>query len=124
MTLDYLGMADRAAVLDGGFNAWKAEGRAVSTDVPKVKRGRFTPHVRADAVVDADFVKSSIDKPGTRILDARHPGFYAATNTGQMSGGYARPGHIQSALNIPFSTLTDSTGNLKDKATIAGLFTA
>jgi thiosulfate/3-mercaptopyruvate sulfurtransferase len=41
-----------------------------------------------------------------------------------MSGGYARPGHIQSALNIPFSTLTDSTGHLKDKATIAGLFTS
>lgn len=124
MTLDYLGIADRSAVLDGGLNAWKAEGRQLSTETPTVKRGKFTPHVHADAVVDADFVKASIDKPGIRILDARDPGFYAATNTGQMSGGYARPGHIQSALNIPFSTLTDSTGHLKDKATIAGLFSS
>jgi thiosulfate/3-mercaptopyruvate sulfurtransferase len=124
MTLDYLGLGDRAAVLDGGLNAWKAEGRPVSTDAPVVKRGKFTPHVHADAVVDADFVKASIDKPGIRILDARDPGFYAASNTGPMSGGYARPGHIQSALNIPFSALTDSTGHLKDKATIAGLFTS
>ena len=124
MTLDYLGLGDRAAVLDGGLNAWKAEGRQVSTEVPVVKRGKFTPHVQRDAVVDADFVKASIDKPGIRILDARDPGFYAATNTGPMSGGYARPGHIQSALNIPFTTLTDSTGHLKDKATIAGLFTS
>ena len=121
MTLDYLGVADRAAVLDGGLNAWKAEGRAISTEVPNVKPGRFTPHVRAGAVVDADFVKASINKPGIRILDARDPGFYAATNTG---GGYVRPGHIESALNIPFTTLTDSTGHLKDKATIAGLFSA
>ena len=124
MTLDYLGVADRAAVLDGGLNAWKAENRPISTDVPNVKRGKFTPHVRSDAVVDADFVKANINKPGIRILDARDPGFYAATNTGQMSGGYARPGHIESALNIPFSTLTDSTGHLKDKNTIAGLFAA
>jgi thiosulfate/3-mercaptopyruvate sulfurtransferase len=124
MTLDYLGLADRAAVLDGGLNAWKAENRAVTTEVPNVKPGRLTPHVRADAVVDADFVKASINKPGIRILDARDPGFYAATNTGPVSGGYVRPGHIESALNIPFTTLTDSTGHLKDKATIAGLFTA
>src|SRR5687767_14515418 len=56
MTLDYLGAGDRAAVLDGGFNTWKAEGRAVSTEAPKVARGTFTPRVRADVVVDADFV--------------------------------------------------------------------
>jgi thiosulfate/3-mercaptopyruvate sulfurtransferase len=124
MTLDYLGVADRAAVLDGGLNAWKAEGRPISTEVPNVRPGKFTPHVRADAVVDANFVKANINKSGIRILDARDPGFYAATNTGPMSGGYARPGHIESALNIPFTTLTDSTGHLKDRATIAGLFTA
>ena len=124
MTLDYLGAGDRVAVLDGGLNAWKAENRPISTDVPNVKPGKFTPHVRSDAVVDADFVKANIAKPGIRILDARDPSFYAATTTGPMSGNYARPGHIESALNIPFSTLTDSTGHLKDKTTIAGLFTA
>ena len=124
MTLEYLGMGDRAAVLDGGLNAWKAENRAVSTEAPKVARGKFTPRVRSDAVVDADFVKASMDKPGVRILDARDPGFYNATNTGQMSGGYVRPGHVGSALNIPFNTLTDSTGKLKDRATITAMFTA
>ena len=124
MTLDYLGFGDRTAVLDGGLNAWKAENREVSTDAPKVARGKFTPRVNANAVVDAEFVKANMDKPGIRILDARDPGFYAATNTGQMSGGYARPGHIGSAQNIPFNTLTDSTGKLKDRATIAAMFTA
>jgi thiosulfate/3-mercaptopyruvate sulfurtransferase len=123
LTLDYLGLGDRAAVLDGGFNAWKAEGRAVSTEVPKVTRGKLTTRVRADAVVDAEFVKANIDKPGIRILDARTADFYNGTVTGQMAGGYPRQGHIKSALNIPFNTLTDSTGKLKDKSTIAGLFT-
>jgi thiosulfate/3-mercaptopyruvate sulfurtransferase len=121
MTLDYLGMSDRVAVLDGGFNAWKAENRAISTEAPQVKRGKFTPHVRSDAVVNAAFVKANINKPGIRILDARTPDFYNGTPSG-MGGMYPRQGHIESALNIPFTTLTDSAGKMKDKATIAGLF--
>jgi thiosulfate/3-mercaptopyruvate sulfurtransferase len=119
MTLDYLGAGDRAALLDGGFAAWKGEGRPVSTETPKVARGKFTPRVQSDVVVNADFVKSNIDKPGIRILDARTPNFY----TGEGGGG-PRPGHVQSAQNIPFTTLTDSTGKMKDKATISGLFAA
>jgi len=119
MTLDYLGASDRAAVLDGGFTAWKADGRAVSTEVPKVVRGKFTPHVRSDVVVNADFVKANIDKPGIKILDARTPNFY----TGEGGGG-PRPGHVQGAQNIPFITLTDSTGKMKDRSAISGMFTA
>jgi thiosulfate/3-mercaptopyruvate sulfurtransferase len=119
MTLDYLGAGDRAAVLDGGLTAWKAEGRAVSTETPKVARGKFTPRVRSEAVVDANFVKANIDKPGIRILDARTPNFYSGEG-----GGGPRPGHVESAKNVPFTTLTDSTGKMKDRATIAGLFAA
>jgi thiosulfate/3-mercaptopyruvate sulfurtransferase len=119
MTLDYLGAGDHAAVLDGGLTAWKADGRTVSTEVPKVAPGKFTPHVRAEAVVNADFVKANVDKPGIKILDARTPNFY----TGEGGGG-PRPGHVQSAQNIPFTTLTDSTGKMKDRATVTGLFTA
>jgi thiosulfate/3-mercaptopyruvate sulfurtransferase len=121
MTLDYLGMGDRAAVLDGGFNAWKAEGRPVSTETPTVKRGKFTPRLRNDAVVNAAFVKANIDKPGLRILDARTPDFYNGTPAG-MASMYPRQGHIESALNIPFTTLTDSAGKMKGKAAVAALF--
>ena len=119
VTLDYLGAGGRAAVLDGGFNAWKAEGRTVSTDVPKVARGKFTPRVHSDAVVDANFVKANINAPGVRILDARTPNFYSGEG-----GGGPRPGHVESAKNIPFITLTDSTGKLKDRATLAGMFSS
>lgn len=119
VTLDYLGAGDRAAVLDGGFNAWKAEGRNVSTDAPKVARGKFTPRVRSDAVVDANFVKANINTSGVRILDARTPNFYSGEG-----GGGPRPGHVETAKNIPFITLTDSTGKLKDRATLAGMFSS
>ena len=119
VTLDYLGAGDRAAVLDGGLNAWKAEGRAVNSEVPKVARGKFTPRVRSDAVVDANFVKANVNASGIRILDARTPNFYSGEG-----GGGPRPGHVESAKNIPFTTLTDSAGKMKDRATITGMFTA
>ena len=119
MTLDYLGAGDRAALLDGGLAAWKADGRPLSTETPTVARGKFTPHVRSEAVVNADFVKANIDKPGIRILDARTPNFYSGEG-----GGGPRPGHVTSSQNIPFTSLTDSTGKMKDKAAITALFTA
>jgi thiosulfate/3-mercaptopyruvate sulfurtransferase len=119
MTLDYLGAGDRAALLDGGLAAWKAEGRPISTETPTVARGKFTPRVNTDAVVNADFVKANINKPGVRILDARTPNFY----TGEGGGG-PRPGHVESAQNIPFTTLTDSSGKFKDKAALSAMFTA
>ena len=119
VTLDYLGAGDRAAILDGGLNAWKAEGRPVNSEVPKVARGKFTPRLRSDAVVDANFVKANVNASGIRILDARTPNFYSGEG-----GGGPRPGHVESAKNIPFTTLTDSTGKMKDRATITGMFTA
>jgi len=119
MTLDYLGAGNRTSLLDGGMTAWKAEGRTTSTDVPQVTRGKFTPHVHADAVVDANFVKTNLEKPGVHIIDARAAQFYNGNG-----GGMPRAGHIPSAMNIPFTTVLDSAGKVKDKSALAALFTA
>ena len=40
-TLDYLGLADRAALLDGGVEKWKADRRPMSTAVPEVKASKL-----------------------------------------------------------------------------------
>src|SRR5689334_10533773 len=47
-TLDYLGHGDRAALLDGGIDEWKAENRPLSKDEPKITNGSFTPHVHPE----------------------------------------------------------------------------
>src|SRR5262245_25454692 len=44
LTLQYMGFGGRVSVLDGGMMAWKAEGRALATDVPSFARGRLTAH--------------------------------------------------------------------------------
>lgn len=116
MTFEYLGFGHRVAVLDGGFNTWKERGLAVSTEVPSVKRGKFTPKVNTSIVVTGDFVNANLDKPGIKILDARGANFYNGEG-----GGQPRPGHIPSAGSVPFTTVVDEKGMLKSREAIAQL---
>jgi thiosulfate/3-mercaptopyruvate sulfurtransferase len=117
LTLDYLGASSRTSMLDGGLTAWKAENRPTTTETPSVKRGSFTPHVNPAVVANAEIVKGMIEQPGMRIIDARAQTFY----NGQ-GGGQPRPGHIPSALNIPFNSVFTDDGHLKDRATLADIF--
>ena len=114
MTFDYVGFGERVAVLDGGFNAWKERGLAVSTEPAVAKRGKFTPRVNASVVVTGDFVNANLDKAGVKILDARTPNFYNGE-----AGGQPRPGHIPSAGNVPFTSVVDEKGMLKSREAIA-----
>ncbi len=118
-TLDYLGLGDRASILDGGLPAWVAEKRAVTTEVTQPKAGAFTPHPNAKLVVDAAWVSSNLNKAGVAILDARDAKFY----TGESAGNMPRAGHIPSAKSIPFSTLVEDANNkFKNAETLRALF--
>jgi thiosulfate/3-mercaptopyruvate sulfurtransferase len=120
-TLDYLGLGDRTSILDGGMPAWQAENRPVTTQVPVVKAGRFTPKPNTKLVVDANWVSQNLRKPGVAILDARASKFYTGEDAGQMP----RSGHIPSAKSIPFTTLVeDKTSKFKSPEALRQLFTA
>lgn len=117
-TLDYLGLGKQTALLDGGFEAWRGEGKTITTDTPAIKRGTITPHPRPELVVDAAWVSANLNKPKVAIVDARAPEFY----TGKSAGRMPRGGHIPSAVNVPFSSLADDANKLKDSATLKKLF--
>ena len=117
-TLDYLGLGKQTSLLDGGFEAWRTEGRTVTTDAPVIKRGAITPHPRPELVVDAAWVSANLSKPKVAIVDARAPEFYTGASAGRMP----RAGHIPSAVNVPFSSLADEANKLKDSATLKKLF--
>src|SRR5438132_153216 len=95
MTLDYLGLGDRTSILDGGLPAWRAEGKPITAELRQPKPGHFTPAANSKLVVDADWVKANLNKPGVAILDARAAKFYTGEEAGQMP----RAGHIPSAKN-------------------------
>jgi thiosulfate/3-mercaptopyruvate sulfurtransferase len=118
-TLDYLGLGDRASILDGGMPAWIAEKRSVTADVTAAKPGGFTPHPRTNLVVDATWVSGNINKPGVAILDARDAKFY----TGESAGNMPRAGHIPSAKSIPFGSVVEESNKFKSEEALRQIFT-
>src|SRR5215831_11570029 len=95
-TLDYLGHGDRAALLDGGIEKWKAEKRMVETQPVKTEPVEFTPRPRPQIVAGLDAVRDlsraaakahSPEVAGTAIIDARPEEQYMGNQT-------PRSGHI------------------------------
>jgi thiosulfate/3-mercaptopyruvate sulfurtransferase len=116
-TLEYMGLAGRVSVLDGGLEAWQAEGRSVTTDAPAVVAGKFTPRPHPELVADADFVKAHLEDKRVRIVDARDTSFYNGRETRQ-----GRNGHIPNAVSIPFTTMVDSAGKFRSPAQLKTQF--
>lgn len=118
-TLDYMGLSKNTSILDGGMPVWTAAGKSLTKDVPTPKPGALKISPNDGVVAQADWVKSQINKDGVKIIDGRTPNFY----DGSSAGGMPRAGHIPSAQNIPFTSLTNGKGKLKDEADLRKIFT-
>jgi thiosulfate/3-mercaptopyruvate sulfurtransferase len=95
---------DGAAVLDGGFDRWQAEGRAIETGDPKgYPAATFTPRPRPGRFVDKNAVKAAIGNPGTVTVNALGPQFHQ----GLEPSRYGRPGRVPGSVNVPAATLVD-----------------
>ena len=74
-TLDYLGIADNASLLDGGIEKWKAERRLLSTESPAAKPGKIAAHLKPEVV--AKFADVSKADAKAVLLDTRSEKRYA-----------------------------------------------
>lgn len=99
---------DRAAVLDGGFRTWAAEGRPVDQETPEAREAVFTTRLRPELRVEAGDVLQLATAGGGRIVDARD----AAQYSGQVRRG-SRGGHIPTAVHIPAKSLVNADGTWK-----------
>lgn len=89
---------EAAAVLDGGFQAWKAEGRPVETgDARGRPRGRFTARFHPELVADRHDVLAAIGASDTCTVNALR----AEQHAGGGPTNYGRPGHITGSINLP-----------------------
>jgi len=98
-TLDYLGVAARVALLDGGLEKWTTERRPLSTDIPQAKTTTLVISPRPEILVDTKTMRElSQKKPGTvTLLDARP----AKEFTGEhLSDDVAKAGHIPGAKGL------------------------
>jgi thiosulfate/3-mercaptopyruvate sulfurtransferase len=93
-TLEYVGHED-VRVLNGGWNAWVAEGRPTTSEVPQVEPGNYPLRLEASKIATADYVLDSLEDQGVILVDARSPQEY----TGEVKLA-DRGGHIPGAVNL------------------------
>jgi len=97
-TLDYLGVAGRAALLDGGIDKWTAEHRPLSTETPKVKPAALTISLRPGILVDTTAMRNLAKKPeAVTLMDARPTKEFTGE---QLSEDVAKAGHIPGATSL------------------------
>jgi len=120
-TFRLMGKSD-VAVLDGGFPKWLAEGRPVE-DMPPIVRDRHMTIQRQHHLVrDVTQVAAAAKLGDHAIIDARSPGRFKGDEPEPRPG--LRSGHIPGALNVPFKTLQNADGTMKDPAALRGVFEA
>jgi len=86
---------DKVALLDGGFPLWQKEGRALTTEVPAPRPGKFVPRPHLGDVVDAAYVGRFREDPSIPLVDARNAERFAGLN--ETIDPVA--GHIPGAIN-------------------------
>ena len=118
-TLDWFGLGDRTTLLDGGIDAWKRRGLPLTSEAPRVARGKLSPRTPRPIIVDAAWVRANASGKGIALIDARAPVYYDGPKHGDH-----RPGHIPGAVNIPFTSLVDDSVRLASLEALRDQFRA
>jgi thiosulfate/3-mercaptopyruvate sulfurtransferase len=115
---------EKVVLLDGGRKKWELDGRTLTTDVPERTGTSYTAKP-ADASIRAlrDEVVAAI---GTKnLVDVRSPDEFsgkilAPAHLPQEQS--QRPGHIPSAINIPWSKAANEDGTFKSDDELTALY--
>ncbi|MEA3029765.1 MAG: thiosulfate/3-mercaptopyruvate sulfurtransferase [Sphingomonadales bacterium] len=92
--------AHYAALLDGGLQKWKAEGRMLASGSESHRHGHFTAFLDRTAVVDKQAMLGIVGSEEA-IVDARPASRFAAEDAEPRPG--LAPGHIPGSRNAPQS---------------------
>ncbi|MCX7365327.1 MAG: sulfurtransferase [Alphaproteobacteria bacterium] len=95
---------DNAAVLAGGLDAWKAQGRPLEAGPPRgYPTATFVAAPRNGLFVDAAAVKAAIGHGDTVTVNALGPQFHR----GLEPSRYGRSGRVPGSVNVSAATLVD-----------------
>lgn len=107
--LDYLGH-ENWAILEGGFDRWRKEGRPVSQDFPAISRTAYGTKVKVNEDVRATLDQVRNRDPKTTVLvDVRPAELYSG-----QRGTWKRKGHIKGAVNFFWASVLNEDGTWKD----------
>ncbi len=109
---------DNAAVLDGGFGKWTAEGRPVEQGEHHYPKAEITLTARPGAWADKAEVLAAIRDGGVCTINA----LPAETHNGESTTNYGRKGHIAGSRNVPYAGLLGADGAYRPDAELKELF--
>ncbi len=111
---------ESAAVLNGGWDAWRKAPHPITDQIPVIKAARFTMRRRADMACDAGTIVANLGKPKPRLLDARTAERFRGENETLDPIG----GHIPGAANRFFKLNLDADGGFKPPSALRQEFNA
>jgi thiosulfate/3-mercaptopyruvate sulfurtransferase len=127
-TLDYLGLADHAALVDGGIEKWRAEKRPESVESPQVPASNLQVRAHPEILVDLAAMEGySRAKPASRsgavLMDARPEPEYTGE---ERSEDVTETGHIPNAVSLywPRTLQSPDTPTLRSPEELQELFHA
>lgn len=103
--------AHHVALLDGGLQKWKAEGRPLESGRQPHRHGHFTAAFDGKAVAGKADVLALVGGGGEQIVDARGAARFAGEEQEPRPG--LAPGHIPGSLNLPQGQLFEADNRWK-----------
>lgn len=100
----------RVAVLDGGLQKWRREGRPMETGAVQRPPGDFTARLNPAAIRDLGQMWANLQNPTEQLVDLRSRGRFLGLEPEPRAG--VRGGHIPGSRNLPFTELTASDGTM------------
>ena len=111
--------AERVAILDGGLQKWRREGRPVESGPADPREARFDAHVTTGEVVTKAEVVTQVELP---VVDARGTARFEGSEADPRPG--IAPGHIPGSRNLPYAALYRDDGTFKSDAGLRAQFEA
>ena len=98
---------ENAAILDGGWAKWTAEGRPTSSAPAAYPPARFVARYQPERIATKEEVKAAIGHDSICLVNALDPEEFS----GRGPVRYGRPGHIPSSVNVSFLGVLNSETN-------------
>lgn len=110
---------DNAAVLNGGFDRWEAEGRPTESGTRDYAPATLTARPRPGLFVGREEVRAAIGDPAICTINALAPDLHSGENP-----RYGRPGRIPGSVNVPVGSVTEQTLAFRPAEEVAAAFAA
>lgn len=108
-------------VLDGGLNAWLANGGGVEDMPPVAVERHFTPRVRGDLIKTLDQMEALVADKSVQIIDARPADRFSGKAPEPREG--LKSGHMPGSRNLPGSEYLTTDGFMKPVEDLRSVFT-